>query len=446
MATEKVTLALGANLGDRAANIRQALVALAKVIQIEQTSFLYETPPAYVVDQPRFLNAVCRGLTSLQPLELLNACEQIMAQMGRVRERRYGPRLIDLDILLYGDAIVDLPHLTIPHARMAERDFVLEPLCDIAPDEIHPRVGKSMRALKDALAATPLPKVSPINRVLWHWGQKSYVMGIINATPDSFSEDGIYRGNKGGVQRGVALAQRFAQEGADCLDIGGLSTRPGHTLISVEEEIQRVVPVIQAVAQESDLPISVDTFRAEVAEAALEAGAAIINDVWGLGYHQRIGSLAARHDVPLIVMHNRSAPDYLPQLEIPPPHPPCEYAAVVTDVRSEIEQRLMLAQTLGVPRWNLIADPGIGFGKSLEQQLTLINHLDRIKTLGYPLLLGTSRKSFIAKILDDLPRTQLVEGTLATNIIGIVRGADIVRVHDVGVISRAARVADALLR
>ncbi|MEM7125649.1 MAG: dihydropteroate synthase [Chloroflexota bacterium] len=443
---EKVYIALGSNLGDRVGYIQQALAKMAEFVDIEQVSFLYETPPAYVLDQPLFLNAVCQGFTALSPFELLDALEQLMADIGRVRDRRYGPRVIDLDILLYGTIQVDDPKLTIPHALMAERDFVLQPLCDIAANLLHPVLGESIQQLNEALNAPPLPKVMPVAGDLWHWGTKSFVMGIINMTPDSFSGDGLLQDGGDGVQQAVAQAQRFAQEGADCLDVGGVSTKPDHQLISTEEEIGRIIPAIRAITQECNIPVSVDTFRAEVAEAAIHAGASMINDVHGLGYSQRIADVAAHVQVPLIVMHNRASVTYLSELELPPIGPPYEYEDVVHDVRTELAQRLDLAQKLSIPRWHLIGDPGIGFGKTAAQQLKLINQFAQLKSLGYPLLLGASRKAFIGKILGGLPADQCLEGNLATHVVGITRGADIVRVHDVQAMSRAVQLVDALVR
>jgi dihydropteroate synthase/2-amino-4-hydroxy-6-hydroxymethyldihydropteridine diphosphokinase len=448
-----VYLALGSNMGDRAAYLHSALKQLSAYVTIQATSFLYETPPAYVTDQPKFLNAVCRGLTQLTPQELLAAIEATMSGMGRVRTLRYGPRIIDIDILFYDRIQVDTPELTIPHPRLAERAFVLEPLCDLAPDLTHPLIGLTMRELLDALKTPPLPKVTPVGGQLWQWGERTYLLGILNITPDSFSGDGLATPSNlataAVVESALAQAARFLADGADGLDVGGLSTRPGHTLVPVEEELARILPVIEALAKQTDAPISVDTFRSEVAEAALAAGAHLINDVWGLRYDRRLAQLATMHGVPLVVMHNRVQPEdagYRARVASLPVGAPGVYGDIVADVIAELQQSLALAQLLGVPRWLLIADPGLGFGKTTEQQLELIHRLDEVHVMGYPLLFGPSRKRFIGQVLGDLPPEERVEGTLATCVLAIDRGADLLRIHDVRAVARAARMTDAIVR
>ncbi|MCL4862179.1 MAG: dihydropteroate synthase [Caldilineaceae bacterium] len=447
-----VYLALGSNLGDRAAHLHTALRELRAYTNIEATSFLYETPPAYVTDQPKFLNAVCRVTTQLSPTDLLAALEATMAAMGRVRSLRYGPRIIDLDILFYDRVQIDTPDLTLPHPRLPERDFVLEPLCDIAPNLTHPLIGLTMRDLLSALKAPPLPRVMPLGQHLWTWGAKTYVMGIVNVTPDSFSGDGLavnQHPTEQIVANAVAQAQGFVADGADCIDVGGMSTRPGHALIPVEEEMARVIPVVRALAEAVDAPISVDTFRSEVAQAALAAGAHLINDVWGLRYDRGLARLAAEAGVPLVVMHNRAAPEeaaYRARVMSLPFGPPGAYDDIIGDIADELAQSMALAQGLGLPRWLLIADPGLGFGKTLEQQLELIDRLDGLREGGYPLLFGPSRKRFIGAVLGGLPPEERVEGTLATCVLAIDRGADIIRVHDVRGAVRAARMTDAIVR
>lgn len=450
MITHRAFIGMGTNLGDRVANIRQALALLAKFCSVEETSFLYETPPAYVFDQSPFLNGVCRISTTHAPQELLAALEQIMTTMGRVRQQLYGPRVIDLDILFYDDLVYrSNPHeadLTIPHPLIGERDFVLEPLCDVAPDLVHPVSGLPLHQLLEKLGSAPLPKVMPVGDQLWRWGRKSYIMGIVNVTPDSFSGDGIWPAENETVQKAVDQAQFFAATGADCLDIGGHSTRPGHDLVPAEEEMARVLPVIRALSSAVNLPISVDTFRAEVADAALDAGAKIINDVWSMGFDQQIGNLAAQRNVPLILMHNRADVPYRGRLAIPPAGPPFEYDDLLADISNELNDRAKIAMGKGIRRWSLILDPGMGFGKTLEQHLILLDRLNVLRSRGYPLLFGSSRKGFIGKILDDRPPQERLEGTLATNVVAITRGADILRVHDVAAMARAARVTDAIVR
>jgi 2-amino-4-hydroxy-6-hydroxymethyldihydropteridine diphosphokinase len=302
-----VYLALGTNLGDRAANIYSVLDALRAFATVEETAFLYETPPAYVLDQPAFLNTACRIRTSLSPTDLLIALKSIENQLGRQETIRFGPRVIDLDILFYDDLVLVSDDLAIPHSRLAERDFVLEPLCDMNPDLHHPQLDTSVRMLWQRLKKEPLARVMPTADQLWRWGAKTYVMGIINVTPDSFSGDGLIEDDDR-VARAVAQGQRFAAEGADILDVGGYSTRPNHEDVPIEEEIRRVAPVIRSLRENVGLPISVDTFRTPVATASLHAGAHWINDVWGLRLFSDLADLAVRHHAPLVVMHNRSQP------------------------------------------------------------------------------------------------------------------------------------------
>lgn len=437
-------IALGSNLGDRAANIYAALDALRAVATVEETAFLYETPPAYVTDQPAFLNTVCRIGTALSPTDLLAALKAIERQLGRQPTIRFGPRTVDLDILFYDDLVLAADDLAIPHPRLAERDFVLEPLCDLNPDLRHPQLDTSVRMLWRRLNADPLPRVMPTGDQLWRWGAKTYVMGIINVTPDSFSGDGLAE-DADPVARAVDQARRFAAEGADILDVGGYSTRPNHEDVAVDEEIGRVVPVIRALTDAVDLPISIDTFRTPVAAAALEAGAHWINDVWGLRLFPDLADLAVRSRAPLVMMHNRFQPlsayrDRLPSTK------GSVYDDLIGEIRAELAESLAIARRAGLPRWLHILDPGVGFGKTLAQHRQLIDQLDQLKMDGYPLLFGASRKSFIGKLLGDLPADQRLEGTLAANVLAVDRGADIVRVHDVQATVRAVRVADAVTR
>ncbi|MFN8494867.1 MAG: dihydropteroate synthase [Caldilineaceae bacterium] len=446
-----VYLALGSNLGNRAAHLHAALKGLAAHAKVEETSFLYETKAQYVADSPDYLNAVCQVTTNLTLEALLATNEQLMYNLGRRRTEGYGsPRPIDIDILFYDDAQMQNADLTIPHPGLAERIFVLEPLCDLAPDLRHPVLGRTMRELLNALNVAPLTKVMPIGDRLWTWGQKTYIMGIINITPDSFSGDGLLQQDKPVIEQAVDQAQRFVTEGADCLDVGGMSTRPGHALISVEEELARVAPVIQALVGAVDIPISVDTFRSEVAQAALDAGAHLLNDIWGLRFDPKLAQLAAEKSAPLIVMHNRYEPAdaaYLAQVQQHLAFGPArQYTNLLQEIRNELQQSLALAQSTGLPRWLLITDPGMGFGKTFEQHLELLHHLNELKALGYPLLFAASRKSFVGRVLDNAPREGQGEGTLATGVLALERGADVLRVHDVKAMSRAARMADAVVR
>ncbi|MEE9285437.1 MAG: dihydropteroate synthase [Dehalococcoidia bacterium] len=260
----------------------------------------------------------------------------------------------------------------------------------------------------------------------FRWGQRTYVMGIINATPDSFSGDGVGDDHDAAVRQ----VQRFAAEGADIIDIGGESTRPGAAPVDADEESRRVVPLLRRAAQAVDLPLSIDTYKSPVASAALAAGASMINDVWGLKRDPRLVDLAAEAGVPIVLMHNQQG---------------TAYQDLVPDVLNSLQQSIEAARAAGVPKDNIIIDPGIGFGKTPEQNLEILRRLDEFTVLGQPVLVGTSRKSTIGLVL-DLPVEQRLEGTAATVAIAIAKGADMARVHDVREMVRVARMSDAIVR
>ena len=264
------------------------------------------------------------------------------------------------------------------------------------------------------------------------WGKRTYVMGVINVTPDSFSGDGL----GGDVRAAVEQALRFEGEGADFLDVGAESTRPGHRPVSEAEELARLLPSLEAVAGRVSVPISVDTWKPGVARAALDAGARIVNDVWGLRPPEPvegpgIATVAAERGAGLVLMHNQRGHVYDNLLE---------------DIISGLRRSIETATEAGVPHANLMVDPGIGFGKTADQNIEALRNLKRIKGIGLPLLVGTSRKSTIGRLLGGLPPEQRVEGTAATVALAIAAGADIVRVHDVREMARVCRVADAIVR
>lgn len=282
-----------------------------------------------------------------------------------------------------------------------------------------------------------------INDFIFKWGTRTYVMGILNLTPDSFSGDGLA---DLGQETALRQARDFVRFGVDILDIGGESTRPGAALVSAQEEMDRVLPIISLLAGEFDTLISIDTYKAEVAEAALKEGADIVNDVWGLRADPGLGQIAAAAGVPIILMHNRSNPSNAAVKEqLGGRYIGVEYNNLVEDVKSELLASISLAHKAGIPDQNIILDPGIGFGKTVLQNLELLDRLGEIRELGYPVLLGPSRKSFIGYTL-DLPPEDRIEGTAAAVAVGVVRGADIIRVHDVPEMIRVTRMTDAMVR
>ena len=277
------------------------------------------------------------------------------------------------------------------------------------------------------------------------WGARTFVMGVLNVTPDSFSGDGLLSEAET-IERASEQARQFLAAGADILDVGGESTRPGSRPVSAEEEMARVVPVVEAVAAMSDAVVSIDTFKADVAAAALDAGADIVNDVWGLRADPAMAGLAAERGAPVILMHNRSRPnDVELDSRLGGSYLGAVYDDLMVDICAELVEMVDSAREAGVADDQIILDPGIGFGKTVTQNLAIINQLDRIKELGFPVLLGASRKSFIGRVL-DVPVEQRLEGTAAASAIGILRGADIIRVHDVEAMARIARMTDAVLR
>jgi dihydropteroate synthase len=281
---------------------------------------------------------------------------------------------------------------------------------------------------------TPASRQALINGTLFAWGSRTYVMGIVNVTPDSFSGDGLIQSGIAAhdpVGAALALVDRMVREGVDIVDVGGESTRPGHTPIDAADEAGRVVPVIAAIrAAHPTLPISIDSSKPSVAAVAIDAGAGLINDVWGVRDDDEMDRLAAGHGVPIALMHNRVGP---------------QGGDIVADVVSELERAVERARRAGVPAGSILIDPGIGFGKTAAQNLTLLRELGALSALGHPVLLGTSRKSTLGRVL-DLPPEERLEATLVTTALGVAAGADIVRVHDVRPNVRAARMADAIVR
>ena len=278
-----------------------------------------------------------------------------------------------------------------------------------------------------------------IGPAVFDWETRTFVMGILNITPDSFSGDGLLgpaaatagATSLDGVAGAVAQARTMVAEGADLLDVGGESTRPGHAPVDEEEELRRVIPVVRAVREALPAtPLTIDTTKPVVAAAALDAGADAINDVWGVGPDPALSRLAGERDVPIILMHNRAE---------------ARYTDLVGEVLGDLRQAVDAALVAGVKEGNILVDPGIGFGKTAEQNLELLRRLHELRALSRPILLGTSRKSTLGKVL-DMPPSERLEATLATTALGIAAGVDIVRVHDLAANVRAARMADAIVR
>ena len=261
---------------------------------------------------------------------------------------------------------------------------------------------------------------------VFRWGSRTYLMGVVNVTPDSFSGDGL----AGDATAAADLAERMAADGAHLIDVGGESTRPGAAPVDADDELRRVVPAVEAIVRRVRLPVSVDTSKAVVATAALAAGAAMINDVWALGADPRMATVAAEVGAPVVLMHNGRG---------------AVYRDLVPDVIASLRSSIRLAEAAGITSESIIVDPGIGFGKTPEQNLELLRRLGELRVLGRPVLVGASRKSTIGLVL-DLPPDERLEGGAATVAIAIANGADIVRVHDVKEMARVAKMSDAIVR
>jgi len=269
-------------------------------------------------------------------------------------------------------------------------------------------------------------------RFSFDFSQRTYIMGILNVTPDSFSDGGVYFDKENAVEH----ALRMQEDGADIIDIGGESTRPGSRPVTLREEIKRVVPVIEALAKKVSIPISIDTYKSAVADAAISAGASIVNDISGLRFDRKMSKVAARHKVPVVVMHIKGTPKEMQK------NP--SYKALIPEILDYLTESIAIARDAGIPDDMIIIDPGIGFGKRLEHNLEIIKRLHEFKGFEKPILIGPSRKSFIGTTLGGLPAEERLEGTASAIAIGIFNGANIIRVHDVKAMNRVAMTADAV--
>ena len=277
------------------------------------------------------------------------------------------------------------------------------------------------------------PQTIRCKKKILHLHERTHLMGIVNVTPDSFSDGGLYMDADKAISQGIELAS----QGADIIDIGGESTRPGSDPLPLDEELRRVIPVIEGLWTEVDTPLSIDTYKSDVAERAIGAGAEMINDISGLKFDPKMAHIAAKHDVPVVLMHIKGTPKDM-QLDV-------HYDCLLTEIMEYLEESIEIAEEAGIDAEQIIIDPGIGFGKSAEDNLKIIHHLAELRSLGKPILLGPSRKSFIGKVL-NAPVDQREEGTLASITAAIMNGANILRVHDVGPAKKTAQMVDAILR
>lgn len=458
-------IALGSNVGDRLHNFNEALELMNKAgICITRHACLYETAPAYVTDQPHFLNSAVRAVTKLGPHELLGVLKKIEKDMGRTDGIRYGPRPIDLDILFYGKFKVHSDILTIPHERIWERPFVMAPLMDLlgsAADcdtvtgwhsfSLHSGgIFESWDKMggESLIGKEGMKRVLPIENELWDWSQRTSVMGILNVTPDSFSDGGKFLS----VEAAVSQARLMISEGTDMIDIGAQSTRPTASRISVEEELDRLIPVLEAVIGMPEAEgklISVDTFYSEVASEAISKGAHLVNDVSAGQLDSNMLRVVAGLKVPYVAMHMRGNPSTMQNSEN------LQYDDVCKQIASELYSRVKDAELAGIPAWRIIIDPGIGFSKKTEHNLDILMGLPNIraeiasKSLAVshaPILIGPSRKRFLGDICYRTAAEERDPATVASVTASVLGGANIVRVHNVRDNLDAVKVCDAMLK
>lgn len=462
---QEVVIALGSNVGNRISNFNEALRLMKKLgVHVTRHGCLYETDPAYVTDQPRFLNSAVRAVTKLGPQELLGVLKKIEREMGRTDGIRYGPRPIDLDILFYGKFKICSDSLTVPHERISERPFVMAPLLDILGSAVENDTVASWHSLltgsdglfglweklggESLIGREGMKRVLPIGNRLWDWSEKTTLMGILNLTPDSFSDGGMFQT----IDAAVSQVRSMVSEGADIIDIGAQSTRPMASWISAEEELDRLIPVLEAVVRMPEMEgklVSIDTFYSDVASEAVSKGAHLINDVSAGQLDPKMHSVVASLDVPFVAMHMRGDPCTMQSPDN------LQYNDVCAEVTSELFSSVSDAELSGIPAWRIIIDPGIGFSKNLEQNLEILMRLPAIraemarKSLALshaPLLIGPSRKGFLGKICNRSAATERDPATIASITAGILGGANIVRVHNVRDNLDAAKVSDAMLK
>ncbi|WWC58426.1 dihydropteroate synthase [Kwoniella dejecticola CBS 10117] len=458
---KRVFIAVGSNIGDRVANIHRAIKELeSSGCEIVGTSRLYESEPMYVEDQDRFINGAIELYTSLEPLELLRLLKRTEKSVGRKKTFTNGPRVIDLDLIFYGDEQImigergDKPDedgvgwLECPHRSLGEREFVLRPLADIAPNLVHPSLRQTNHQLLSRLPSTSPPPLQPI--IPFSGPSKPlrlsspaipYVMAIFNATPDSFSDGDSSRTDP--EQAIKAVEKLFADENRspDILDIGGMSTRPNSDPCTEEEEVNRVIPLIQAIRSSPNprlrtVAISIDTYRASVARLAVQAGANCINDVRG-GSEPGMLEVMAETNVPVVLMHSKGDSKTMTSAQM------TDYSSyeggVVEGVRTELREMVDRALKKGVKRWNIILDPGLGFAKTQQDNVVLLKSIRELiegadsPLKGYPMLVGGSRKGFVGKIISRQIASERSFGDAALNSYAVHTGVvDVLRVHQVG--------------
>ncbi|XP_062187188.1 folate synthesis bifunctional protein, mitochondrial-like isoform X2 [Phragmites australis] len=464
-ADQEIVIAMGSNVGDRVSTFNKALQMMKNSgVNITRHACLYETAPAYVTDQPRFLNSAIRGTTKLGPHELLKKLKEIEKDIGRTGGIRYGPRPIDLDILLYGNSQINSETLIVPHERIHERPFVLAPLIDLLGTSTKDGVETSWHSLskcsggffelwnklggESIIGTEGIKRVLPVGNRLLDCCERTVIMGVLNLTPDSFSDGGKFQQ----VEAAISHAKLLISEGADIIDIGAQSTRPFAMRLSPNEELERLVPVLDEITKIPEMEgklLSVDTFYAEVAMEAVKRGAHLINDVSGGQLDPTILKVVAELGVPYVTMHMRGDPSTMQNEQN------LQYGDICKEIASELYTRVREAELSGIPLWRIVLDPGIGFSKKSGHNLEVIMGVESIRreigkmSIGashVPILLGSSRKRFLGEICNRANPVDRDAASVAAVAAGILNGANIVRVHNVGYGADAAKVCDALCK
>ncbi len=428
-----ILIGIGANLpspvyGSAIRTIDEAVRHIeAEGIKLIKKSRIWLSDPVPKSDQPWYVNAVVSVETQRLPIDLLRTLLAIEQKFGRVRSERNAARVLDLDVIAYHDMVMDEQGLTLPHPRMAERAFVLRPLSEIDKNWVHPVLRQPLSDLLQKLPsdqqAFPFLPIGPV------------LMGVLNVTPDSFSDGGDFEDPQAAIDHGLSLIE----EGAQILDIGGESTRPGSVPVNEQVEINRIMPVIEGLrssAVKSRCLISVDTRRAKVMTESLNAGANFINDISALSDDSESMSVILRHHVPVCLMHKQGQPESMQEKPF--------YNNVLEEVVEYLDNRINALVDAGLPKSFIIADPGIGFGKTVDHNVDLLRGLEVFQKLSVPLLVGTSRKSFITNLDRQASVRDRLGGSLASVLHALDCGAKILRVHDIAATRQAIAVWQAL--
>jgi dihydropteroate synthase len=398
---------------------------------MKRVRFLHFTTPEEALHEMQRIGVDPTGIESMREklLHLTLKIEGIDCRLANFLKQEM--------VSLGGDVAVDRRTID---CSVASSDLILmgtpaqiKALIDGLEDRLNGLQGVAGRIRQCLENLESPPHAIRCRKKILHLDERTHLMGIVNVTPDSFSDGGLYLDPDRAISHGIELAS----QGADIIDIGGESTRPGSKPLPLDEELRRVIPVVEGLAAKVDAPLSIDTYKSSVAERAIEAGAEMVNDISGLKFDRRMAHVVATHGVIVVVMHIKGTPQVM-QVD---PH----YDCLLTEVMEYLEQSIEMAEEAGVDPTRIIIDPGIGFGKTAEHNLKIIRHLPELKSLGKPILLGTSRKSFIGKVL-NADVDQRFEGTLASISAAIMNGANILRVHDMGPAKKAAQIVDAILR